>query len=250
MCLAIRVSKDRDIKDIDMVLEGIENAWARNKDGAGVSYFQDVMQIEKGYFDKDVFKNRVEEILYNTEHDVIIHLRNASVGNISVDNSHPFYMSKKDMALIHNGTIRHIDTEKNQTDSQAMAELLDGLPYGFEYNDGYDELIEDYIGYSKLVIMRDDGTTRIYNEYLGEQVHNVWFSNDYYKKSTDHCSVCGKRLYLKADKDRGYCGTCASDYEKKDDSKTTCAYCGGQIDAKRYACDKCLDSLESIYLGR
>jgi len=251
MCLAIVVDKHFDAEEVDGIIEGIDNAWDDNPDGAGMSYVDEGKRlvVDKGHFDKSAFIEEVKKVLNkNYNSDILIHLRYASAGVINKENCHPFRIDDS-KALIHNGTIRQMGAKKedDESDTVKFSKFLSTLPKDFMEHNGYDVMIEDYLGFNKVCVLSDDGESKIYNSYKGEMIGNVWYSNDYYKKTVvrkdnksskkeeqrsseghpyhidfdgnwvpnyevDACYVCDGMLELDEEKEVGICTKCMNNY--------------------------------------
>ncbi|MCM8767012.1 MAG: glutamine--fructose-6-phosphate transaminase (isomerizing) [Candidatus Omnitrophica bacterium] len=93
-------------------------------------------------FDKKVGKGKIDELVlslpFKIEEEVIVlsHTRWATHGQISEDNAHPHFDCKKEIVIVHNGTIENYqflkrDLEKkkhkfiSQTDTEVLAHLIE-----------------------------------------------------------------------------------------------------------------------------
>jgi len=216
MCLIINVPKETKTDITDEVMTSIDNGWKHNHDGAGLAYTDGTtVSIFKGFMKKKEFKKTVRDILKNRQSDVLIHLRNASAGKVSKENTHPFKVGN--YAMVHNGTIGEFSKGKGalKSDTQLFGEFISGLTDNFIEYSGYDDLIEDFIGSSKVCFLGASGVTKIYNEYYGIQSDSgLWYSNNYYlgvevkttKKATPgYCKTCGIPLVPSEDEECAYC---------------------------------------------
>jgi hypothetical protein len=90
-------------------------------------------------------------------------------------------------AIIHNGTITKIKIAKDdrRSDTKIFAtEYLANLPEGWEHNGVIAELIEEFIGYSKVCMLSVDTGITIFNESMGHWLDGIWYSNKSYIKAT------------------------------------------------------------------
>jgi len=187
MCLAICTpalnAYDDNVDEFDY--DWIRNAWPTNPDGAGFSYasVDGKVHIKKGYTDLEEFIANLDWYRYaNPMCNFLIHLRWASAGEISEENTHPFYIGETNTAFIHNGTIYPMKPkgDDKRSDTQIFAEFLTELPEEWYKDAGITELVEDFLGSSKIALIDSYGDIYIFNEHLGEYVGETWMSNDYY----------------------------------------------------------------------
>jgi predicted glutamine amidotransferase len=233
MCLAIVASKMRSDEEKEFILQSVRNAWKDNPHGGGLAYSNgDCVIIDKGYMTLESFETATLNALdIFTDSDILIHLRYASVGVISADNCHPFLMGES--AFIHNGTIRSLDCgDESITDTELFGIYVSKLPEDFMHWDGYTELIEDFLGYSKVAFIDKYGNSQIYNSYQGTYEGTTWLSNEYYRSDVyrsdknvmivpkvsdaktsydsqeDQCYCCGSMLETEMEKKEGMCSIC------------------------------------------
>jgi hypothetical protein len=180
MCIAIAkpagVTIPRDI---------LENCFENNPDGAGFMYYDPVEQlvIKRGFFSFEDFWKAWEPY---QEKVAGLHFRIKTHGQINEENCHPFQISTK-LAFIHNGIITRMPVNKDHSDTWQFNErmlkpLLQRYGYGFVKDSILQQLIEEYIGYSKLVFLNSRGQFFLYNERYGTNKDGVWYSNDSFKK--------------------------------------------------------------------
>jgi len=120
---------------------------------------------------------------FGNESDMLIHFRITSRGATRIDNCHPFQINDK-MAFIHNGTISSIpiDKEHGYSDTYWFNELiLKDLPKNWEDNSAIKYLIEDTIGFSKIVMLHATKGIYIFNEDKGVWHEGCWYSNTTYE---------------------------------------------------------------------
>lgn len=180
MCIALFVKPGAEISD-----EVLKTCYINNDDGCGFAY---VSRENKVVVNKtmnfDTFLADFREAQAESTHSpFLVHFRIATHGTVDEFNCHPFFVDE-DTAFIHNGVIHGIPTDHLKSDTQMFNELiLQGLPEGWEFNLSIKPLIEDFIGYSKLVVLKSDCTWNIFNEKKGEwnTEKDIWYSNTSYK---------------------------------------------------------------------
>lgn len=113
----------------------------------------------------------------------VLHCRFASVGAVTLENTHPFRLPKCGGLLFHNGTMRIGSLADKRTDSEQMAEWLgqiENLP-DLVTKGWWIDLLSDLVGSSRLALctVDADGAPRItmVNEDLGERENGLWASN-------------------------------------------------------------------------
>jgi glutamine amidotransferase len=186
MCIAIYKAAGATITDKELSTSALNN-----KDGCGFAG----ITTEKGHRKlvvhkcldfKDflpVFRKFEKD---NPDSPMLIHFRIMTHGLVNVENCHPFWIDSQHV-FIHNGTITAAPKDKDRlkSDTRMFNEtILTQLPAGWMENDGICDLIEEYIGFSKVVTMDINGQVRIYNEVKGhwDKDRDIWFSNETYKK--------------------------------------------------------------------
>jgi hypothetical protein len=198
MCLII--SKPKGV-----VLEKslYEACWDNNPDGSGFFWHDGCIHVRKAFGKFETFWKQLAE-LNQVDHSIVFHFRWASHGAKSLRNCHPFTLKKHGMVFCHNGVINKVQYDAVKSDTLMFAEtILEQLPVGFLYNKAIVSLIEDFIGWSKLVFM--DSTGKIMGVKAKDGVEDLgcWFSNTGYKTkkyispaggyaSKEFCVCCGK----------------------------------------------------------
>jgi predicted glutamine amidotransferase len=166
----------------------IKYAYDNNPHGFGLMYAEDKqVKVIKGLYDLTQIYNIWNNFL---DKDIAVHFRWATVGKISEENLHPFPLmnkaeDKKDLYLMHNGTIRDLPFNENVdlSDTNILVNILkekikkEGL---FSVlSDKRLTTLGKAIGKSKLLLMDDTNKIRIVNKEMGVTVGDVWFSNQY-----------------------------------------------------------------------
>lgn len=120
----------------------------------------------------------------------VLHLRFATHGDRSVDNTHPFRVTR-DMWLAHNGIVPVAITNERMSDTWHFARLLTELsttdPKWLADTDAFRDDVGDWIGPgNKIAFLRADGKIIIANEQQGSWEGARWYSNTYSIKDDDY----------------------------------------------------------------
>jgi hypothetical protein len=171
--------------------EQAEQMWDKNPDGGGFAYINhrgDITTRKSMSFPtwwRDFEKARSK----NRDSDFVIHFRIATSGKIGIANSHPFKIDQFTV-MAHNGMLNHItgniSLEDEFSDTRVfIRDVLSELPHNWLDRPALRDMVEDYIGYSKLTFLTvDPGLERniyILNEAKGDVVDKMWVSNKNWK---------------------------------------------------------------------
>lgn len=165
----------------------LSTMWDNNPDGAGFMYADNgKVIIVKGLMTLNDLCDAIEKV--GPLRKLVIHFRIRTHGAISPNLTHPFWIVKDQMGMVHNGVIRDLVNETSESESDTA---VFARKFGEAYNnpllavkhDFHRDMLEAYIGYSKMVFMDGTGATYILNEHLGEWDDNMWYSNTTYKSS-------------------------------------------------------------------
>ena len=172
--------------------EEIDYGWTRNPDGGGFAYIDwadESIRVHK-FMEKDEFKQAYADAheLYGESSPFLVHMRIATHGGVSLETTHPFWVHREEGAMVfgHNGIISLMDayTQPGVSDTIAFSEwVLEGLPLGWLDNSSIVELVEEYIGSSKLAFLtlepQAEQVLYILNESFGYWGKDgmTWFSN-------------------------------------------------------------------------
>ena len=161
----------------------LRRCYDANPDGAGFMYAEDKqLHVKKGYF---TFKEFYKEYKPHGDKQVLIHFRIKTHGPIDKDNCHPFLVNNS-LGFIHNGIINGYGDSKESDTIQFNNSILKKIVSKHGNNSLFDdpmvELIENVIGYSKLVFLDRHGNYTIMNEKKGNWNDGVWYSNMSWKK--------------------------------------------------------------------
>lgn len=179
MCIAIYKPADKKLSK-----ELLENCWDSNPDGAGFMYNHNgKLKITKGFMTFDRFFASFNNLQHKT---AVLHFRIKTHGKANEENTHPFFVADN-LGFVHNGIINKVSTSSNKDMSdtwhfneQFLKSLYKMHPEFIE-NEAIQELIKEYIGYSKLIFMDNQDNVWIMNEDKGEWSDGVWYSNSSYK---------------------------------------------------------------------
>lgn len=178
--MCIIVWKPDGIKLFDKT---IETCFANNPDGAGFTYVENgELHTSKGFFTVGAF---TEAYRPHETKPALLHFRIRTHGDYSPDNCHPFEV-QNGVVFAHNGVISKMPLDEVQSDSMQFNDLVLkklATVYGPEVL--FDPLIlnmmEGWIGFSKLVFLAKTGKVAIVGEKLGEWTSGCWFSNPGWK---------------------------------------------------------------------
>ena len=181
MCIAIYKPEGKRIKK-----ERLETCYDNNPDGAGFMYIKGgKLKTQKGYFSFKSFWKAYNKAMREDQANfpAVLHFRIATHGTVNTDNCHPHRIKGTDIFMAHNGIIS-IDLPKKckHSDTVEFCNLLSEIePKESILSEPILSLIEGFIGTSKIVFMKPDGTVKIVNEDLGLWEKGSWYSNDTYK---------------------------------------------------------------------
>lgn len=181
MCIAVAIPEGQVIP-----FEHLEEGARANPDGCGIGWFEDgKLHTFTCMLFKD-FTLKYEEIMMRlVSPQLLIHFRITSKGATTLENCHPFWVNE-DNILIHNGTFSGIPKDlmvNGRSDTAVFAEdILSGLPDGWKENPSIIHLLEDYVGFSKVVILDSDQNFTFLNERGGFWVDGIWYSNKTYMR--------------------------------------------------------------------
>jgi glutamine amidotransferase len=201
MCIIICNPKDVALPNE----ETLRHCWEQNPDFGGFAYINDKgrIVIEK-HNDLEEFILNVQVIKSTFETPILIHMRYATRGDITLDNCHPFRINKG-AVFAHNGTLSLCNPKKDdeRSDSRILRDhYLTNFPEDWYAPDklwGMLGLFES-ITNDRIAFLLRTGDFVIYNKDKGDEVEGNWYSNDYYKtvrKTTTvpehtNCAYCDK----------------------------------------------------------
>lgn len=177
---------------LEIPFNKLKVACQKNNDGFGISVFdRGKLEIRRVWEPKGNDPELLAKMLEEAkDHEVFVHLRLRSVGNISIDNVHPFLFIDEDnrqYALMHNGTMQDYNRGKGRTDSEVFAqEIVKPLVNNWKndnplLDEDFKRLVRNFAGvgtYNKIVVMNNLGSSVIVNKDAGcEVIPGVWASN-------------------------------------------------------------------------
>lgn len=154
-------------------------AW-QNDDGIGVMSSDGVRK----YLGNKMLKKarRYMESLAEAGTPYAVHMRWATHGDVTLDNTHPYQSPGKTHYIMHNGIISLTTAESSAEESDTavyVRKFLDNMP-DFEEDKKFYKDVAAHIGYgNKFVIMDQNHRFQICNEDAGIWIDGIWFSNTY-----------------------------------------------------------------------
>lgn len=165
----------------------LKKCWDGNREGAGFAYAEDgVIKLTKGLMTWEDFWKAYSDV-NPTERKMLIHFRIQTHGSKGPEMTHPFWVSENNLVMAHNGVISKISSKANATesDSALLAKelgLMLGDPWKALTHPIFAEMLDTYIGASKLVFLNAQGEHVIINEKAGVTENGVWYSNKTYEE--------------------------------------------------------------------
>lgn len=158
-----------------------DRLWRTNPDGGGVLSLLEsgIVRVRKAMNPDSVWKH-YEASVDRGDLYTALHLRIATHGPVTRSNVHPFRSGN--IWGVHNGTIPvRIPKGDTRSDTRVfIQDYLPNLPAGWEDNRHLTEMVEEYIGWSKMVLLSPDfrnDPVRILNESDGTWEGGTWRSN-------------------------------------------------------------------------
>lgn len=164
--------------------ETLNRCWTRNPDGGGFAY----LKSDKIYIYRTLDKNKFIEKFKKHRGDnmnapFIWHMRAASHGVVSLQNTHPFTVNAG-LVFAHNGHISKCDTSRESpiSDTNKFNQtILKNLPDELITSDAFDWLIRPFIAHSKLLFLSKSSDITIVGKEKGTEADGIWYSNDMFK---------------------------------------------------------------------
>ena len=155
----------------------MDRAQCKNSSGYGVAWHED--GETKAYTTLNYIEFK-EFLKTKEDFELVIHLRNTTAGDDSLDNCHPFAMENGGY-MFHNGTLFDFKSFKSDaSDTANFAQTLNQSKY--DHISDIAPLVQELAGYTlnRLVFIDETGKIDIINEDLGIWEGNTWYSNDYH----------------------------------------------------------------------
>jgi predicted glutamine amidotransferase len=180
MCIAILNPNNVTLKK-----KVLKTCWENNTDGAGMLYLVDgKLTTHKEMTNFDSFYDHYHNVRQQHKtSQIVIHFRISTHGKVNLTNCHPFIVNDK-WGFVHNGIISAAPKHTEFSDTYMFnREILQKLPTDWIHNDAVYDLVQEYIGSSKLLFLNTDNEAFIVNEDMGVWDLGCWFSNTTYKVS-------------------------------------------------------------------
>jgi len=234
MCLAVYQGPGARMEHDEMY-----NAWTNNPDGGGFAFIDGDGQLVVRKFMK--FNEMVESYnravkLHGEYSPFVIHFRLATHGAKNLANCHPFEIDD-DNIMIHNGVLPVIQMDKQMSDSYAFAkDYLARLPKGWMDDPFLFDLVEEYLGSNKIIILTTDPHAQ-HHAYIFNESHGDWNKNkDMWFSNSSHCSIPKNKYpviksaqelieYDSWDYSPGVCSFCMEESVLDDNICYTCEMC-------------------------
>jgi predicted glutamine amidotransferase len=196
MCIAILCPQGTQI-----TAQQFQNSWDNNYNGAGFMYNDDnnKLHVVKEMEDCDkLYKKYVKLVSKYPNATFVLHFRISNRGVINRENCHPFKVSNE-LAFVHNGTITSVDKDDKRSDTNIFnRQILRKLPNAdikFLNNSAVKGVLEEFIGYSKIIFLDNNGQYALLNENDGYWEEGIWYSNDSHDTVSDYVDMGGTRVH-------------------------------------------------------
>lgn len=208
MCIAILQPADKQVDE-----DTLRRCWTKNPHGGGFMYSNgERMIVVKELRGADHFMRHLARHaprISASKSPVLYHFRWATHGAKDIKNCHPFLITSK-LGFAHNGVFSWIkDNEVTSDTYEFNQDILKALPAGFIHNPAIMELLDDYVGWNRLVFLDVQGKYAIVNETSGEWYEGCWYSNGGFKEAPP-TTVCKSNCQTGS----GYRGWSDSEYSE------------------------------------
>lgn len=172
MCLIISSPENAQIREAVL-----RDAFVSNHDGWGLMYHlpeENRVHVERG-FELPALIEAVNEAQSQPRH-ILVHMRMATHGVVSLENTHPFELGTSGIYMMHNGVIPgYHDAVKSDTRlfCEKITNLAETAP-----NALHDDYVKEWLGgvvRSKLAFMTPTGAI----DYIGEVDQWIEFEGNY-----------------------------------------------------------------------
>ena len=175
MCIAVYKKEGMRLTD-----DTLQNCWNNNPHGAGFMYAEnDKLTIVKGLM---TYADFLEAYRPHEDKQMVLHFRIRTHGETNPENTHPFSINE-DLALVHNGIMSNVvcDINPAMSDTWHFVERYMKAMSPLWQTEQFKDLVESFIGHSKLIMMNNKGEVEIYKSELGNWSAGCWFSNTSWK---------------------------------------------------------------------
>lgn len=186
MCIAIYIPKNKQVNRL-----ALKRCYEANPDGFGYAYFKNGRLVVKKFVDENVIPSEIEKFhelrKNNLDKQFIVHFRIATHGAVGTKCCHPFVVNRN-LVFCHNGVLgdkftKGLSKSGDMSDTMMFNKLcLQKLPRNFMEVPMYKFLLENAIGFGKMILMNKNGTVWILNEKNGYWDGGIWYSNTSYRK--------------------------------------------------------------------
>lgn len=164
--------------------ETAKNLWKVNSDGGGFSFIHPGTNKPEVYKDMEFqpFWSKLEHARSTfSKKDFLIHMRIATHGSVCLENTHPFVINPHTV-MAHNGVINQVAKDEKLSDTRVfIRDVLPELPPTWLDSPHLVQMVESFIGYSKLMFLTSDPNLQkqvyILNKHKGVEKDSMWFSS-------------------------------------------------------------------------
>ncbi len=161
--------------------------WKANPDGGGFAYVDDasIVQVVKSMTFPAFWSEFEHARSTFPQRDFLLHMRIATHGEVNIDNVHPFPVGKNTV-MAHNGILHMVTGDVPQDNSVSdtrvfIDNVLAEMPKDWLEKPYLVEMMENYIGWSRLMFLSPDGVARLGRwDYIG----GCYYSNDHHIPKT------------------------------------------------------------------
>jgi len=139
--------------------ETARKLWKTNPDGGGFAFVDDNknLVVEKSMEFKDFWRRFETARSTNPGRDFLLHMRIATHGSVNINNAHPFQVDEHTV-MAHNGILHNVAHEMDKTDDRTdsqyfVDEVLPALPETWLDNKYLRSMVEEWMGWSKLMFV-------------------------------------------------------------------------------------------------
>lgn len=186
MCLLIVQRRGAETLPDQHLVDG----WDNNDDGGGYAFIANgKLVIRRAYFTLDnfVYSYLSDHEKYGATSPFIVHLRTATHGGVSAQNTHPFPLAGGRAVMAHNGILSAFDSPvKGESDTAFFVRtVLAHRDPSQLTGQKFREFLEGLVGkHNKLALMDASGNVSIMNEKEGHWLGATWYSNYGYEPHT------------------------------------------------------------------
>lgn len=158
--------------------------WNRNPDGGGFAFIKDgKIEVQKFMDFPNYWRAFETARSAHPKAGFLLHMRITTHGDTNLENTHPYAVDEHTV-MAHNGIIHGVpDYKDGRSDTKVFVdEVLSGLPEDWLDNKYIVDMVEEWIGWSKLMFLTTNPKLNknvyILNEHKGHEKDGMWFSNN------------------------------------------------------------------------